>query len=83
MPKYRAVLLVPSVVEFENPGNEANVTEQVNRIAAGMGKAKSQHPRQTELLVHDTYTARVIECVRVDDDDTLEPPDLRTPPSAA
>ena len=59
MAKYRAVLLVPTVVEFENPGTERHVTDQVRRIADGMGKAKSYHPRQEG----GTYLPKVIECV--------------------
>lgn len=65
MAKYRAVLLVPSVVEFENPGTMEHVTEQVNRIASGLGRAKSLHPRQSNSQ-HEIYSPRVLECVVVD-----------------
>ena len=65
MAKYRAVLLVPSVVEFENPGTIQHVTEQVNRIANGLGRAKSQHPRQ-EGSQHEVYSPRVMECVVIE-----------------
>lgn len=42
MSKYRAVLMVPTIVEFENPGSERQVTSQARGIARGMGKAKSE-----------------------------------------
>lgn len=41
MAKFRAVLLVPTVVEIESEGSWAHVTEQARRIARGMGKAES------------------------------------------
>ena len=59
--KYRAVLLVPSIVEFENEGTDKHVTEQINRIAGGMGKCFSNHPRQPDTI----YEAKVVECVKV------------------
>lgn len=61
MAKYRAVLMVPSVVEFENWGGERTVTEHVNRIAAGMGRCDSMHPTQAGVI----YEPKVIECVKV------------------
>jgi len=39
--KYRGVLLVPTVIEFESEGSEKHVTEQALRIARGMGKTDS------------------------------------------
>lgn len=57
MAKYRAVLMVPSIVEFESEGTVANVTEQANRIARGMGKAASAVRKHT-------YTPTVIEIYR-------------------
>lgn len=63
MNRYRAVIQVPTVVEFENPGTDRHVTEQVNRIAAGMGFIESHHPRQHG----DLYLCNVLECVRIDD----------------
>jgi hypothetical protein len=42
MIKFRAVLMVPTVVEFENPvGSNDSVTDQANRIAKSRGKALS------------------------------------------
>ena len=41
MAKYRGVLLVPTVIEFESDGSEKHVTEQALRVARGMGKADS------------------------------------------
>lgn len=60
--KYRAVLMVPTVVEFENPGTQQHATSQVRRIASGMGKTKSEHPRQPDAL----YEPKVLECVVID-----------------
>lgn len=65
MAKYRAVLLVPSIVEFENPGTQENASEQVKRIAAGLGKAKSMHPRQSG-SDHEVYEPKVLECVVIE-----------------
>jgi hypothetical protein len=42
MSKYRAVFMVPTIVEFENPGSVEQVTSQARGIARGMGKAKSE-----------------------------------------
>lgn len=63
MTKYRAVLLVPSVVEFENEGTMEQVTEQVKRIAGGLGKAASMHPLRK---IPEPYVPLVAECVVVD-----------------
>lgn len=41
MAKYRAVIMVPQLAEFESEGSEMHVTEQARRICRGMGKAKS------------------------------------------
>jgi hypothetical protein len=37
MTKYRGVLLVPTIIEFESEGSVEHVTEQAKRIARGMG----------------------------------------------
>ena len=41
MAKYRGVLLVPTVIEFESSGSVTHVQEQARRIARGMGKCHS------------------------------------------
>lgn len=41
MAKWRGVLLVPTVIEFESEGSYKHVTEQARRIAGGMGRADS------------------------------------------
>lgn len=41
MAKWRGVLLVPTVIEFESEGSYRHVTEQAKRIADGMGRADS------------------------------------------
>jgi len=64
MAKYRAVLLVPTIVEFESEGSVTHVTEQANRIARGMGKTYSIHPRQNSA----PYEPKVLECVIVEGD---------------
>lgn len=64
MNRYRAVIQVPTVVEFDNPGTHKHVTDQVNKIAAGMGFVESIHPRQHG----DLYLCNVLECVRIDPD---------------
>lgn len=69
MAKYRAVLLVPTIVEFENEGSAHGVTEQVKRIASGMGRTNSIHPRQNGA----PYEPKVMECVVVEG---TTPPDL-------
>ena len=68
MTKYRAVLMVPSVVEFENDGPMTNVTEQVKCIADGLGKAVSKFPFHKEA----PYAPMVLECVVVEG----TPPDV-------
>ena len=64
MAKYRAILLVPSIVEIECDGTVEEATKQVRDIADGMGRAFSFHPKQ-----HDTpnawYEPKLIECVCV------------------
>ncbi len=62
MNKYRAVILVPTVVDFENGGSDDYVTLQARRIAAGMGVAVSNHPRRHG----DKYEPVLLECVKVD-----------------
>ena len=47
MTKYRGVLMVPTVIEFESEGSPAHVTEQAKRIARGMGKCSSLKEDQT------------------------------------
>ena len=42
MAKYRGVLMVPTVIEFESEGSMNHVSEQARRIARGMGKAESR-----------------------------------------
>lgn len=41
MAKYRSVLMVPTIVEFESEGSMTHVSEQAKRIAKGLGKAES------------------------------------------
>lgn len=54
MAKYRGVLLVPTVIEFESVGSLMHVTEQAKRIADGMGRAESlkigQAPYEPKLM---------------------------------
>lgn len=54
MAEYRAVLMVPTVVEFESDGSYMHITEQAKRIADGMGRAKSlkddQAPYEPKLM---------------------------------
>lgn len=64
MAKYRAVLMVPTVVEFENPGTQQHASDQVKRIASGFGRTKSVHPRQPETI----YEPKVLECVVIEGD---------------
>ncbi len=59
MAKYRAVLLVPSIVEFECEGTEAEASKRAQEIAGGMGKTKSIHPRQKD----EPYIPKVLEVV--------------------
>lgn len=62
MARYRAVLLVPSIVEFECNGTQYEASEQAKEIADGMGKTNSIHPRQKG----EPYTPKVLECVITD-----------------
>lgn len=48
MAKWRGVLLVPTVIEFESEGSYEHITEQALRIARGMGKAASLKDEQPE-----------------------------------
>lgn len=54
MAKYRGVLLVPTVIEFNSEGSLKHVTEQAKRIAEGMGRAESlkdgQAPYEPKLM---------------------------------
>jgi len=54
MAKWRGVLLVPTVIEFESEGSYRHVTEQALRVARGMGKADSlkdgQSPYEPKLM---------------------------------
>ena len=59
MDKYRAVLLVPSIVEFECDGTQYEASEQALEIAGGMGKTNSIHPRQKG----EPYVPKVLEVV--------------------
>ena len=72
MAKYRAVLLVPSIVEFENPGTQEQASEQVKRIADSMGKTASIHPRQNGA----PYEPKVLECCVVEGTPKPTKPDL-------
>ena len=65
MAKYRAVLLVPSIVEFECSGTQDEASEQAKEIAGGMGKANSIHPKQID-TPNEIYTPKVMECVVVE-----------------
>lgn len=53
--------MVPTVVEFENPGSMQHVDEQAQRIAAGMGKAHSLHPQKVDDPDFSRYTPYVAE----------------------
>lgn len=61
--KYRAVFLVPSIVEFECSGSHKAASKQAREIADSMGKAKSIHPRQLDAI----YAPKVLEVVVVED----------------
>lgn len=62
MAKYRAVLMVPSIIEFESEGSEKHVTEQAHRVMRGMGKCES-------LCTDDhTYEPTLMEIKRVEGD---------------
>lgn len=54
MAKYRGVLMVPTVIEFDSEGSLKHVTEQAKRIADGMGRAESlkedQAPYEPKLM---------------------------------
>jgi len=54
MAKWRGVLLVPTVIEFDSDGSYKHVTEQALRVARGMGKANSmkddQAPYEAKLM---------------------------------
>jgi len=62
MAKYRAVLLVPSIVEFECNGTQDDASKQAKEIADGMGKAKSLHPKQID-TVNAIYGPKVLEVI--------------------
>ena len=59
MAKYRAVLLVPSIVEFECDGTQDEASGRAKEIADGMGKTNSIHPRQKG----EPYVPKVLEVV--------------------
>ena len=75
MAKYRAVFLVPSIVEFECDGTQLEAGEQAKDIANGMGKAKSLYPRQVD-GPNEVYEPKVLEVVVTEGKPSPEP-DLR------
>lgn len=80
-PKYRAVLLVPVVVEFENPGNHTHVTEQARRLAHGFGATRSIASDNDHL-----YQPTLMEVARVEGAPPpapVDPDDLIAPGTAA
>lgn len=62
MNRYRAIVQVPTIVEFDNPGTMKHVTDQIEKIAAGMPSVNSAHPRQMGV----PYVSKVLECVRLE-----------------
>lgn len=62
MAKYRAVLLVPSIVEFECDGTQDEASQRAREIADGMGKTNSIHPLQVG-TPHEVYEPKILECV--------------------
>ena len=77
MAKYRGVLMVPTVIEFESEGSEQHVTEQARRICRGMGKAES--------LCQDdfTYEPTLMEIKRTEGDAAPEELEIEFTPSYA
>lgn len=70
MNKYRAILMVPTVVEFKNQvGSRESVTDQAKQIADSRGKAAS-------IVREHTYTPTVVECARLTSDDSKSNLDL-------
>ena len=62
MAKYRAVFLVPSIVEFECDGTISEASDCAKDLADGMGKASSLHPQRADEL----YVPKVLEVVVTD-----------------
>lgn len=69
MAKYRAVLLVPLIVEFECDGTQVEAGKRAKEIADGMGKTQSIHPRQEG----QPYTPKVLEVVVTEGKPSPEP----------
>ncbi len=62
MAKYRAVFLVPSIVEFECSGTQNEASKQAKEIADGMGKTRSLHPRQMG-TPNEVYEPKILEVI--------------------
>lgn len=74
MVKYRAVVMVPTVIEFEG-GPPSYASEQVRRMAKGMGHATSMHPRKHG----DLYEGFPLECVSLEDEAAVDLMDFVSP----
>lgn len=87
MSKYRAVLMVPSIVEFENPGTSEQAANQARAIANGMGKAASAVRLHTYIpivmeVVPDDGYAEPLPPSNLDIRNEVDPFDGRDPESA-
>lgn len=70
--------MVPTVVEFDNPGADEHVSEQARRIASGMAAVTTMMPKSQTM-----YTSRVVEVVRMNPEPlTIKLDDLTAPGSA-
>lgn len=77
--KYRAVYLVPMIIEFENPGSERHVTEQARRLADSMGNTRSVASKKDHV-----YSPTLMEVARIEGaPQPVDPTDLIAPGSAA
>lgn len=74
MIKYRAVVMVPTVIEFEG-GPPTYASEQVKRLAKSMGCATSMHPRRHG----DLYEGFALECVNLEDEALVDLNDYVAP----
>ena len=74
MIKYRAVVMVPTVIEFEG-GPPTYACEQVKRLAKSMGSATSIHPRRHG----DLYEGFPLECVNLEDEAIVDLNDYVAP----
>jgi hypothetical protein len=77
MNRWRAVILQPVVIEFDNPGSYEHVTEQARRLGISLGEVPSAH------VPEHMYEARLIEVILIKGSMANDQPVPELPPPSA